>query len=98
MDFHTRRVEVATTAAFEMDAAFAWYEQRQPGLGTEFLRACEAAFSAIARAPALHRVVHANVRRALLRRFPFRVFFVESEDTVLIVGVVHIRQSPDAWP
>ena len=98
MDIRSGEVRIAASAAFEMDAAFDWYEKRQPGLGTEFLRSCEAAFSAIGRAPRLHRVIRNGIRRALLRRFPFGVFFAEEKDTVVILAVVHVRRSPENWP
>jgi plasmid stabilization system protein ParE len=98
VDFVALPSVVMATAAFEMDAAFAWYENRQPGLGTEFLRACEASFTAIARLPKAYREVHPRIRRALLRRFPYMVFFVAEPDRIVIIGVVHVRQSPEVWP
>ena len=98
MDFAALPYTVIASAAFEMDAAFAWYEKRQPGLGTEFLRACEASFTAISPLPQAYREVHPAVRRALLRRFPYMVFFTASPERVVIIGVVHVRQSPDVWP
>jgi len=97
MDFRPRPLTILASAAFEMDAAFAWYENRQPGLGTDFLRACDAAFSAIARMPAAFREVRPRVRRALLRRFPYMVFFHVTDERVIVLGVVHVRQSPDVW-
>lgn len=98
MDFQPLPLAVLAAAAFEMDAAFAWYEQRQPGLGTDFIRACDAAFSAIARVPLAYREVRPRVRRTLLRRFPYMVFFVAESERVVVIGVVHVRQSPDVWP
>lgn len=98
MDFRSLPLTVLASAAFEMDAAFVWYEQRQQGLGAEFLRACDAAFSAIARVPQAYREVRPRVRRVLLRRFPYMVFFVAKADRVVVIGVVHVRQSPDVWP
>jgi plasmid stabilization system protein ParE len=97
VDFRPLPLTVLATAAFEMDAAFAWYEQRQRGLGTDFIRACDAAFSSIARIPQAYREVRPRVRRALLRRFPYMVFFVVESERVVIIGVVHVRQSPDVW-
>jgi plasmid stabilization system protein ParE len=98
MDFRSRPLEILASAAFEMDAAFAWYEQRQAGLGTDFLRACDAAFSGIARVPEAYREIRPQVRRALLRRFPYMVFFRASSERVVVLAVVHVRQSPDVWP
>lgn len=98
MDFRPLAVTILASAAFEMDAAFAYYEQRQAGLGTDFLRACDASFSAVSRMPLPYREVRPPVRRALLRRFPYMVFFVPEAARVVIIGVVHVRQSPDTWP
>jgi plasmid stabilization system protein ParE len=98
VDFPSLSLTILASAAFEMDAAFAWYEQRQAGLGTEFLRACDAAFSSVARIPRAYREVRPGVRRALLRRFPYMVFFVADSERAVIIGVVHVRQSPDVWP
>ena len=91
-------VLILASAAFEMDAAFSWYEDRQLGLGTDFLRSCDATFSALARAPQAYREVRPRVRRAFLRRFPYLVFFTVEEARIVILGVVHVRQSPDVWP
>jgi hypothetical protein len=72
-----RPIRVSRRAAFEVDAAFSWYEAQRPGLGTEFLRTVEAALAGIARHPAMYAAVRGRVRRALLRRFPYGVFYVE---------------------
>ena len=98
MDFRPLAVTILASAAFEMDAAFAYYEQRQAGLGTDFLRACDASFSAVSRMPLAYREVRPRVRRALLRRFPYMVFFVPEPERVAIIGLVHVRQSPETWP
>jgi len=98
VEFPDRKIEILASAAFEMDAAFVWHEDRRRGLGTAFLRECDAAFTTLARMPQAYRVVHPRIRRALLRRFPYMVFFEAHEDRVVILGVVHVRQSPEVWP
>ncbi|MCC7001840.1 MAG: type II toxin-antitoxin system RelE/ParE family toxin [Gemmatimonadaceae bacterium] len=85
-------------AAFEMNAAFDWYEQQRAGLGYEFLRALDAALAALAREPLLRREVRPGVRRALLRRFPYGVFFGVSETAVIVLAVLHHRRTPHRWP
>lgn len=92
MDFRPLAVTILATAAFEMDAAFAYYEQRQPGLGTDFLRACDASFSAVSRMPLGYREVRSRVRRALLRRFPYMVFFVPEPGDSLVQGPEHVKE------
>ena len=92
------RVFISTEAAFEMDAAFLWYEAQRSGLGHEFLQSVDAAVSAIGKDPAIFRSVRPGVRRAVLRRFPYGVFFAIGDDRVIVLAVVHHRWSPTRWP
>lgn len=93
-----RRIQIAEEAAFEMDAAFNWYDRRRSGLGDQFLEACNIAFSEIALRPQAFPKVHGDMRRALLRKFPFGVFYTHAPDSVTILADVHSRRSPDVWP
>lgn len=94
----SRQIIVRPSAASEMDAAFGWYENQRQGLGSEYLRAVDAAFAAIGRQPELFRTVRGPIRRVLLRRFPYGVFFVEGPNAITVLAVVHVRRSPDRWP
>ena len=86
-------------AAAEADAldATLWYEQRSPGLGTEFLAAVEATLAEIAAMPERYPVVRGEARRALLRRFPYGVYFVASPKLVNVVACLHVRRDPRRW-
>lgn len=98
MSRRSRRLIVHADAAFEMDAAFRWYESQRRGLGARFMLAVEAAFVVIARQPELFRKVRGPVRRAALRRFEYGVFFVASDETVDVLAIVHGRRSQEHWP
>lgn len=80
-----------------MAEAFDWYEQRRPGLGHEFLEVIGTVLKAITENPLLHRVVYRDVRRALPRRFPYKVLYVTQADEVQVVGVVHAKRHPRVW-
>ena len=83
----------------EQDAAdgYGWYEERQPGLGEEFLRCVEACVQSIRRNPEIYGIVHESYRRALVRRFPYAVFYEYAEDTVTIYAIFHCSQDPRKW-
>jgi len=51
-------------------ACYAWYEEKAPGLGEEFLRMFYACAGEIPRNPLLYPKVYREFRRRLLRRFP----------------------------
>lgn len=91
------RLVVRPEAETEMTNAFDWYEDRLPGLGAEFLLCVDAVFSAILRKPQQYPRVHKTARRALTRRFPFEVMFVEDEERVVVLSVFHAKRHPKAW-
>jgi plasmid stabilization system protein ParE len=74
-----------------------WYEQRSPGLGFQFLDAVDEALDAVFDAPRRFPEVHLDNRRALLRRFPYAVFFFVDEPFVRVVACSHARQDPATW-
>jgi len=42
-------------------------------------------------------VVFKNVRGALLRRFPYSLFFVVESETLLIIACFHASRDPAQW-
>jgi toxin ParE1/3/4 len=93
----TPRVVVRPEAESDLAEAFAWYGQRGPGLGDRFLLSVEAALSAIQRHPESFPVVYSQVRRALLRRFPYGVFYIVKESNIVVLAIFHCARDPRGW-
>jgi hypothetical protein len=83
----------------EIDAfeATLWYEGERPGLGGELLDAVREVFGHVAASPNRFPIVSENVRRALLRRFPFGVFFVVEDDAPTVIAIMHLHRDPGTW-
>ena len=54
-------------------------------------------YAARGAAPEAHPVVHRSIHRALLRRFPYCVFYVVERDRVVVHGCLHARRDPSIW-
>lgn len=93
----SRQLIIRPEAEAEMTEAFEWYEDRSSGLGCEFLLCVDAVFSSILRTPQEFPRVHRIVRRALIRRFPYEVFFVEDNDRLVVLSVFHAKRNPKRW-
>ena len=91
------RLVVREAAEADIAEAARWYEQRSPGLGSEFLRAVDVTLAEVARMPERYPLVRGRARRALLRRFPYAVFFVASPDLVSVFACLHARRDPRHW-
>ena len=79
--------------------AYFWYEDQSQGLGVDFLGCVEDVLLSITRTPLIYPLVHETYRRALLRRFPYAIFFEvdERRSISLVYSVFHCAQKPDKW-
>lgn len=81
----------------EIEEAAVWYEARRVGLGIEFVEAVDRALFDIAEAPGRSPIWSAPWRRAVLRRFPFVVFYEVDDARVVVMAVAHARRRPGYW-
>jgi plasmid stabilization system protein ParE len=88
---------IAPEAELDIAEAFAWYEDRRLGLGEEFLSCVDACLATIRRAPELHSMIHESYRRALVRRFPYAIFYEYAEGIAIVYGVFHTARDPGKW-
>jgi plasmid stabilization system protein ParE len=84
-------------AAADVDAAFAWYEERRLGLGHEFLDVVSATQASVAERPESFPVIHRDTRRALLPRFPYALYYRIYGDRIVVVACMHARRHPKRW-
>jgi plasmid stabilization system protein ParE len=82
---------------FDLADAFDWYEERETGLGDRFLSAFEDCVERIRENPRAFQFAHCDLRRTLLEKFPYMVFFRFSEDAITVVGCLHGRRDPIHW-
>ena len=81
----------------ELLDAVRFYQQRVPGLGERFLREFDAAISKIQATPDRWALVEEDIRRYLMRRFPYAIYYRHEEDCLRILVVKHHSRHPDYW-
>jgi plasmid stabilization system protein ParE len=91
------RVIFTPEADDDVGESYRWYESRAPGLGEGFLRCVEVCVHSIQRNPRMFPVVIDEFRRALIRRFPYEIFYEPMNDSVTIYAVFHCSQNPQKW-
>ena len=95
------RVEFAPAVEQDVAEAADWYENRQPGLGTEFIEEIIRVWDALADNPLLNCRRHPtkNIRWRYPERFPYRVIYEvnESEQIVKVSAVLHAARHDRHW-
>lgn len=91
------KIIVRNAAEIDIAEAARWYELRDQGLGTEFLRCIDVCISAITRKPLQYPLVFQNIRRALLRKFPFAIFYLIDSENVIVLACLHTKRHPSVF-
>ena len=88
---------VRPAAAADIEDVFAWYQAQRFGLGEEFREALRSTLNLVAENPQLYQVIYRGTRRALLKRFPYGVFFREYPQVIIVIACMHGRRNPKRW-
>lgn len=84
-------------AQAEFDEAFDYYENQRPGLGADFVARVQQVFDRISANPLLHGVVFSDIRKAVVTRFPYCVFYRPGAARVEVIAVFHSKRDPSIW-
>jgi len=88
---------VSREAGADIAGALSAFRDISPSLSAQFAEELERVYAALVEYPQIYPVVYKNFRRALLRRFPYSVFYVIDDRVILIVGVVHQSRDESTW-
>ena len=69
----------------------------EKGLGSEFLAQVALSLESIETAPERYPIVRGTTRRALMRRFPYAVFYILDPHVIAVTAVMHGRRDPRRW-
>ena len=94
----TRQFTLRPRAEDDIKSAFEWYETQRPGLGEEFLAALREKLEAVRNFPESNPVVYRDVRRAVVSRFPYLIFYAVRPARVAVLAVLHHARNPAIWP
>lgn len=91
------RISFLRLARRELFVAADWYEGRKEGLGSEFYAEVNAALSLVGELPDAHPSLGEDLRRVLLRRFPYALIYHRDGDTIVVVACAHTKRRPGYW-
>ena len=88
---------ISPEAEEDLSGARLWYDQRRDGLGTDFVQCVEETLRSVEALPQVHAPVYQDVRRALVRRFPYIVYYRIVDSEVVVIAVLHGRRHQRHW-
>lgn len=81
----------------ELWSATEYYDAARPGLGDDFAAAVEARLHDIIADPTSWEMIGDDVRRARILQFPYDLLFSVSDQSVLVLAIMHHHRRPRYW-
>lgn len=89
-----RKAELSRHCRADLQKTFDFYEQRKPGLGTEFILDFERFVSEVSMHSELGLETHGDLRKFVLTRFPYVVYYSIMDDHVQVIACLYGGQKP----
>lgn len=87
-------MQIRRAAELDVAAAQMWYETQHSGLGAEFQVEISNIVTRLIKNPFLYAAVYRDVRRAVVRRFPYLIWYRVLGDKVTVLACTHSRMNP----
>jgi plasmid stabilization system protein ParE len=89
-------IVIEPQACLDIEEAARWYESQLVGLGVEFVLEVDFAIKRVKKNPKLYLESYRPSRRALLRRFPYAMYYVINDIEIHILAVLHQALSDES--
>ena len=93
----TYKIKISKEAEFDLDEAYEWYKAQVNELGSEFIRVVDRNLALVQQNPLAYPTVFRNVRRKLLPRFPYGLFYIVENDIIFVLACFHVKRNPQQW-
>jgi plasmid stabilization system protein ParE len=84
-------------AEADIAEAYQYYENCREGLGADFMLCIDESLSRIQRNPKQFRFVLDRIKRALVKKFLYGIYYTLSENEIIVLAVTHARRNPKHW-
>jgi toxin ParE1/3/4 len=90
-----KKIIILPFAEVDIKESVSFYREENEKIAMAFLKCLDEAFRLILRNPETYPLVKFNIRKVVLGKFPFGIFYVLSEGTIYILAVFHEKRNPD---
>jgi plasmid stabilization system protein ParE len=91
------RVILSPDAKADIRSAIEWYHQADPNLASRFEKATFATLRQIRQFPYRFQIINGAIRQALLKRFPYAIYYSLRSNKLTVTAVLHQRRSDTIW-
>jgi len=84
-------------AKLEFHDSIKYYETQQKGLGKRFDSSIQKSINTILEFPNAFHKIDDNIRKYVVDKFPYNIYYLIEEDTIVILSIASQRKDPLYW-
>ncbi|MFM8296530.1 MAG: type II toxin-antitoxin system RelE/ParE family toxin [Microcystaceae cyanobacterium] len=81
----------------DLSNTYDWYENQRLGLGDEFIDCLDDLLNRVCIRPESYGIVYRDVRRAIIQRFPYAVYYRVISSRFIVTAIFHCHRDPKLW-
>jgi|SRR5919198_1242273 plasmid stabilization system protein ParE len=74
-----------------------WYAERSPRIAEAFRSSVARTLEVVESAPHSFPIAVLDIHKALVRRFPYVVYYVSLPQVTTVIAIIHARRDPRVW-
>ena len=90
-------LSIRKEAEADIAEAYQFYESCRTNLGSDFILCIEESIARIRKNPKQYKRIYKKAHRALVRRFPYGIYYVIEQESISVIAVLHARKNPLHW-
>jgi plasmid stabilization system protein ParE len=91
------KLSIRKEAEADIAEAYQYYESCLEGLGADFMLCIDESLARIQRNPKQFRSVLDRIRRVLVKKFLYGIYYTLSDNEIIVLAVTHARRNPKHW-
>ena len=89
------KIVIQSSALADLADGFDFYERNEPGLGSYFLDSLYADIDLLKFYAGIHMIRFGKYHRLLSKKFPYGIYYLVKEDSVVVRAVLDLRRDPE---
>ncbi len=90
-------IELSDEAEFDFECSYNYYNAINQKVADDFLKQIDKSFTSIKKNPLGYSVVYKEVRKSVLKKFPFIVYYKIDLVIIRVIAIFHASRNPEIW-
>lgn len=91
------QLHLTEDAKKDYEEAKKWYDEIDEELGDYFETVIEDALFRVIVNPVRNQIIAGDTRKAVVQKFPFNLFYIISDKSIVVTAILHQRRNPKHW-